>query len=152
MATSKSFRATLPPIMNDAQLALLQEWTGENCSTGVAFREPDGTVIWLASRERPKTKEAFLRSVRARLKSLGIDTRALKGRWLALTTESVVSAEAGAVVARAPAQASTPRASALNLPIARGKTEPDENVKVVALSGDAGKPNSGARLIVTKEV
>ena len=94
-----------------------------------------------------------MRSVRARLKSLGIDTRALKGRRLALTTESVVSAEAGAVVARAPAQASTPRASALNLPLARGTTEPaDENVKVVALSYDAGKSNSGAKLIVTKEV
>ena len=149
MATSKSFRATLPN-MGDAQLTLLQEWTRENCSAGVAFREPDDTVVWLASRERPKTKEAFLRSVRARLESLGIDTRALKGRWLALTTESVVSAEAGS---RAPAQASTPRASSLNLPLARGTTEPaDENVKVVALSGDAGKPNSGARLIVTKEV
>ena len=151
MATSKSFRATLPN-MDDAQLALLQGWTGENCLTGVAFREPDGTVVWLASRERSKTKEAFLRSVRARLKSLGIDTRALKGRWLALTTESVVNAEAGAVVARAPAQASTPRASALNLPLARGTTVPDENVKVIALSGGAGKSNSGANFIVTKEV
>lgn len=151
MPASKSFRATLPN-MSGAQLTLLQGWTEANCSAGVVFLEVDGTVVWLASRERPRTKEAFLRSVRATLKSLGIDTRALKGRWLVLTTESVVSAEAGAVVARAPAQASTPRASALNTPLARGTTEPaDENVKVIVLSG-AGKSNSAAKHIVTKEV
>ena len=88
---SKAYRATLPRLA-DAQLERLQMWTSENCASGLAFR--DGScVIWLASRERAKTKEAFLRSVRSTLKALGICTSGLKGRWLSLTDEEVVHAE-----------------------------------------------------------
>ena len=39
----------------DAQLAQLQRWTERNCAAGIAFREDD-CVVWLGSRERPRTK------------------------------------------------------------------------------------------------
>ena len=88
---SKAYRATLPGLEN-AQLERLQRWTAENCASGFAFRD-GGCVVRVASRERAKTKEAFLRSVRSTLKALGIDTSGLKGRWLSLTDEEVVHAE-----------------------------------------------------------
>ena len=88
---SKAFRATLPSLA-DAQLERLQTWTAENCAAGIAFRE-GGCVIWLACRERAKTKEAFLRSAGRTLRLLGIDTGELRGRWLSLAAEEVVHAE-----------------------------------------------------------
>ena len=87
---SKAFRATLPSLA-DAQLERLQTWTAENCAAGIAFRE-GGCVIWLACRERAKTKEAFLRSAGRTLRLLGIDTGS-RGRWLSLAAEEVVHAE-----------------------------------------------------------
>ena len=89
--TSKAFRCTLPRL-TDAQLERLQRWTAENCASGLAFRE-DGGVVWLACRERAKTKEAFLRPAGRTLKLLGIDTSALRGSWLSLAAEEVVHAE-----------------------------------------------------------
>ena len=89
--TSKAFRCTLPRL-TDAQLERLQRWTSENCASGLAFRE-DGGVVWLACRERAKTKESFLRSAGRTLRILGIDTGTLRGRWLSLAAEEVVHAE-----------------------------------------------------------
>ena len=51
-------------------------------------------VIWLASKERARSREAFLRSVRGALKRLAIDVTRLRGRWLVLAEDSVVRAEA----------------------------------------------------------
>ena len=88
--TSKAFRCTLPRL-TDAQLERLQRWTSENCASGLAFRD-GGCVVWLVSRERAKTKEAFLRSAGRTLRLLGIDTGS-RGRWLSLAAEEVVHAE-----------------------------------------------------------
>ena len=53
--------------------------------------------MWLASRERARSREDFARAVRAVLKKLAIDVSGLRrGRWLALTEESIVRAECAA--------------------------------------------------------
>ena len=102
--TSKAFRATLPRL-GDTQLERLQRWTAENCASGLAFRD-GGCVVWLACRERAKTKESFLRSAGRTLRLLGIDTGALRGRRLSLAAEDVVHAE----LARRPGNAAMARA------------------------------------------
>ena len=59
------------------------------------FQE-DGCTVRLASRERAKTQEAFLRSVRSTLKRLRIDMSKARRRWLSLTTEDLVDSEVAA--------------------------------------------------------
>ena len=90
--TSKSFRATLPDLA-EAQLDKLKRWTEASCAAGLVLRE-EKSVILIATRERARTKEAFMRSVRSTLGRLGIIVpNARKRRWLVLTSEDSVAAE-----------------------------------------------------------
>ena len=92
---SKSFAAQLP-VLTAAELDRLRVWGAENCSQSVLFRDAN-SVMWLASRERARSREDFARAVRAVLKKLSIDASSLRrGRWLALTEDSVVRAECAA--------------------------------------------------------
>ena len=124
--TSKSFRAILPPL-SDAELRRLQAWSAENCAAATVFRESE-CVIWLASKERARSREAFLRSVRGVLKRLAIDVARLRGRWLMLTEDDVVQAEAAR---RAAAQPLSP-APVLPSPCHRGDSD---NERVILLTG-----------------
>ena len=92
MTTSKSFRAILP-CLSDEEVRRLQAWSAENCAAATVFRESE-CVVWLASKERARSREAFLRSVRGVLKRLAINVTRLRGRWLVLAEDSVVRAEA----------------------------------------------------------
>ena len=89
--TSKSFRATLPNL-DEPQLEKLRRWTEVSCAAGLAFRE-GSRVVLVATRERARTKEAFMRSVRSTLQRLDITPSSRKGRWLVLTTEAAVADE-----------------------------------------------------------
>ena len=89
--TGKSFRTTLPNL-DEAQLEKLRRWTEASCAAGLAFRE-GSRVVLIATRERARTKEASMRSVRGTLGRLGIAPNARKGRWLVLTTEAAVAQE-----------------------------------------------------------
>ena len=92
---SKSYRAVLPPL-NDADLERLRLWGNRNCAHSALYRDADGAcVVWLANKERARSKEASMRSVRGTLKRLAIDVSRLRGRWLLLTTVDAVRAEAG---------------------------------------------------------
>ena len=123
---SKSFRAILPPL-SDAEVRRLQAWSAENCAVATVFRESE-CVIWLASKERARSREAFLRSVRGVLKRLAIDVARLRGRWLMLTEDDVVQAEASR---RAAAQPSSP-APVVPSPCHRGDSD---NERVILLTG-----------------
>ena len=103
MTTRKSFRAILPPI-SEEEVQRLRAWSAENCAAATVFRESE-CVIWLASKERARSREAFLRSVRGVLKRLAIDVSRLRGRWLVLAEDDVVRAEA---VRRGTAQPAPP--------------------------------------------
>ena len=85
MHTSKAFHATLP-WLDDAELSRLRAWACQNCAASSLAREDD-VVIWRATKERSRTREAFLRSVRSTLKRLAVDVSRLKGRWLVLADE-----------------------------------------------------------------
>ena len=73
MTTSKSFRAILPPLSDEE--VRLRAWSAENCAAATVFRESE-CVVWLASKELARSREAFLRSVRGVLKRLAIDQTA----------------------------------------------------------------------------
>ena len=88
---SKSFRAMLPNL-DEPQLERLRRWTEASCANGLAFRE-GSRVILIATRERARTKEAFMRAVRSTLQRLDITPSSRKGRWLVLTTEAAVAQE-----------------------------------------------------------
>ena len=64
---SKSFRATLPHL-DDTQLESLRRWTQLSCAAGLVFREGKQTVL-IATRERARTKEAFMLPSAMRSKS-----------------------------------------------------------------------------------
>ena len=119
--TSKSFRAILPPL-SDVEMQKLRVWSVENCAAAKVFRESD-CVVWLASKERARSREAFMRSVRGLLKRLAIDVR-LRGRWLMLTEDGVVQGEAARLV--------TAQAPAPSAPCPLGDAD---NEKVIVLSG-----------------
>ena len=96
----KSFRAALPSLRSD-ELETLRRWSLANCAA-TALLHDSGGVTWLATRERSRTAAAHMRSARATLKKLLIDTRSLRGRWLVLASDDVVRAEAAARCAGPP--------------------------------------------------
>jgi len=126
MMASKSFRAILPPL-SDEEVQRLQAWSTENCTAATVFREPE-CVVWLASKERARSREAFLRSARGVLKRLAIDVTRLRGRWLVLAEDSVVRAEA----ARRPTAQPTPPATVAQPPC---HLRDGDNERVIVLSG-----------------
>jgi hypothetical protein len=99
MSSGKSYRAIFPRLSDD-ELQRLQEWSDTHCATSVLLRDggQHGTdcVVWLATRERPRPRDAFMRSIRATLKKLDIDPKRLRGTWLVLADDDVVSRESRA--------------------------------------------------------
>ena len=141
MTTSKSFRAILPPL-SDAEVQRLRAWSAENCAASAVFREPD-CLVWLASKERARSREAFLRSVRGVLKRLAIDVTRLRGRWLMLTEDGVVQAEAARrATARPP-----PPAPVVPPPCHLGD---GDNERVVVLSGGPRQGYARAVQVLTE--
>jgi hypothetical protein len=84
-ATSKAFKATLPGVLHESALERLQAWARDNCSRSAMWRQ-EGEVVWVCTREKPRTQEAFMRHLRDLFASLCILERP-RGRWLALLTE-----------------------------------------------------------------
>ena len=89
---SKSFRAILTPL-SDAEVHRLRAWSAENCAAAAVFREYD-CLVWLTSKERARSREAFMRPVLGGLQRLATDVARLRGRWLMLAEDDVVQAEA----------------------------------------------------------
>ena len=137
MHTSKAFHATLP-WLDDAELSRLRLWACQNCAASSLARE-DGIVVWRATKERARTREAFLRSVRSTLKRLAVDVSRLKGRWLVLADE-------GSVALPQP----LPPPDAPKLSVDAG--EPAESdVKVIALGNSSGRARAPSRLKDVKD-
>ena len=63
-----------------------------SCAAGLVFREGNHVVL-IATRQRARTKEAFMRSTRGMLGRLGIAPNTRQGRWFVLTSEAAVAAE-----------------------------------------------------------
>ena len=84
-ATSKAFKAVLPHTLPDSALERLQAWARDNSSRSAIWRKNEG-VVWVCTREKPRTQEAFMRHLRDLFAALYIQERP-RGRWLALLTE-----------------------------------------------------------------
>ena len=137
MHTSKAFHATLP-WLDDAELNRLRTWACQNCAASSLAREDD-VVIWRATKERARTREAFLRSVRSTLKRLAIDISRLKGRWLVLADEGSVALPQLPLALVAPM-------------LALDAGEPAESdVKVITLGNSLGRARAPSRLQVVKD-
>jgi len=96
MTSGKAFRAEIGQLTSEEE-ALLRSWGDENCASSVVYRE-GGQVVWLCVRERAFTKANFMRSTRALLTRLGIDTKKLKKSypWLCLIATFTVEVESQA--------------------------------------------------------
>ena len=127
MTTSKSFRAVLP-ILSDEELQRLRAWCEENCAAASIFRD-DNCVIWLASKERARSREAFMRFCRSTLQRLAIRARP-RGRWLILANDTIVRSEA-ARCAPAPMVRHEQPSDAIAATAMEGR----DSDKVVTLSG-----------------
>ena len=127
--TCKSYRAVLPNI-GDEELQRLRRWAADNCSASSVFREGEA-VIWLASKDKARSREAFLRSVRATLRGLGVDVSRLRGRWLILADAcTVVPTSFARDVAQTAQDTPTPRRDSVPEPEADG-------VKIISLGGSS---------------
>jgi hypothetical protein len=137
---SKSFRAALP-YLDDAQLDKLRCWTQLSCAAGLAFREGNHVVL-IATRERARTKEAFMRSLRGTLGRLGIAPNARRGRWLVLTSEAAVAAETNERDGRAgPSVAMLPAKRAQTIDEAAGASADDRLIEL-----PSGKRSASTRV------
>ena len=141
MTTSKSFRAILPQL-SDAEVQQLRAWSADNCAAAAVFRET-GCLVWLASKERARSREGFLRSARGVLKRLGIDVTRLRGRWLMLTEDGVVQAEAARCVTAQP----TPPAPVTPPPCHLG----GDNERLIVLSAVPRQPHARAVQVLKEE-
>ena len=129
--TSKSYRAILPRL-SDSDVERLLAWSTQFCAATAVFRR-DGAVVWLATKERARSREAFMRSVRCTLRQLGIAMP--RGRWLVLADEIAVRSEAAEHAAPLPtADPSAPEHLPQCVREPRWEEEPGDE-KVVVLSG-----------------
>ena len=144
--TSKSFRATLPNL-DEAQLDKLRRWTEASCAAALVLREGNH-VILIATRERARTKEAFMRSVRSTLGRLGIIApNARKGRWLVLTNEDSVAAEMMERHGCTGQLVDAPPAKCADIADEVDKETDDESVRLIALPS---AKSSGSMMRVAK--
>ena len=85
---SKAYRVTLPPkTYSDEDLRRLERWSAENCCRAVVKKTPEH-ALWVATREKTRTKGEWLRHVRGVFSVLRLNTRPLAGdQWLVICTE-----------------------------------------------------------------
>ena len=149
--TSKAFRVTLPDDLDEAQLDKLKRWTEASCAAGLVLRE-EKSVILIATRERARTKEAFMRSVRGTIGRLGIATNARKMRWLTLTSEDSVAAE----ITRHGCAGQSIEALPMKIADAVDETAEemgdDDNVRLIALPSAKSSAKSSASMIRVAKV
>ena len=87
-ARSKAYRVTLPLSYTEDELHLIESWSFDNCYRAAILKTDDDNAVWVAIRERTRTKGDWLRSVRGVFGALRLDVRPLAGDgWLALLVE-----------------------------------------------------------------
>ena len=85
---SKAYRVTLPLSYTEDELHLIESWSFDNCYRAAILKTDDDNAVWVAIRERTRTKGDWLRSVRGVFGALRLDVRPLAGDgWLALCVE-----------------------------------------------------------------
>jgi len=87
-ARSNAYRVTLPLSYTEDELHLIESWSFDNCYRAAILKTDDDNAVWVAIRERTRTKGDWLRSVRGVFGALRLDVRPLaEDGWLALCVE-----------------------------------------------------------------
>ena len=86
---SKAYRVTLPSSYTEDELHLIESWAFDNCYRAAIVKTDENHAVWVAIREKTRSKCEWLRSVRGLLKALRLVVRPLAGNgWLGLCVES----------------------------------------------------------------
>ena len=86
---SKAYMATLPASYTEDELHLIESWSFDNCFRAAIVKTDEDHAMWVAMREKTRSKCEWLRSVRGVLGALRLDVRPLAGDgWLALCVEN----------------------------------------------------------------
>ena len=141
--TSKSFRVVLR--LSADEHDRLDAYCKDNFALHALFRDApgDAQVIWLATRDRPRTAAAFRRAVRGLLSRLRVDTSHLRGTWLVLEADDAV--RTAAAQRRENVTASVVE-SAPRPPRTRSASDADE--KVIDLAAGCGMGRAVPRLSI----
>jgi hypothetical protein len=85
---SKAYMVTLPASYTEDDLGKIESWSFENCYRASIVKTDDDHAVWVALREKTRSKCEWLRSVRGVFGALRLDVRPLAGDgWLALCVE-----------------------------------------------------------------
>ena len=86
---SKAYMATLPiASYTEDDLHLIESWSIDNCYRAAIVKTDDDHAVWVALREKTRSKCEWLRSVRGAFNVLRLDVRPLAGDgWLELCVE-----------------------------------------------------------------
>ena len=85
---SKAYRVTLPLSYTEDDLHLIESWSFDNCYRAAIVKTDDDHAVWVALREKTRSKCEWLRSVRGVFGALRLEVRPLAGDgWLALLVE-----------------------------------------------------------------
>ena len=141
--TSKSFRVVLR--LSADERDRLDAYCEENFALHALFRDApaDAQVIWMATRDKPRTAAAFRRAVRGLLSRLRVDTSHLRGTWLVLEADD--AARTAAAQRRENVTASVVE-SAPRPPRTRSASDADE--KVIDLAAGCGMGRAVPRLSI----
>ena len=85
---SKAYKVTLPASYREDDLGKIESWSFDNCYRAAVVKTDDDNAVWVAIREKTRSKCEWLRSVRGVFGALRLDVRPLAGDgWLALCVE-----------------------------------------------------------------
>ena len=86
--SSKAYMVTLPASYTEENLGKIESWSFDNCYRAAIVKTDDDHAVWVALREKTRSKCEWLRSVRGVFGALRLDVRPLAGDgWLALCVE-----------------------------------------------------------------
>ena len=85
---SKAYMVTLPASYTEENLGKIESWSFDNCYRAAIVKTDDDHAVWVALREKTRSKCEWLRSVRGVFGALRLEVRPLAGDgWLALLVE-----------------------------------------------------------------
>ena len=80
---------TLPPSYTEDDLHLIESWAFDNCYRTAIVKTDEDHAVWVAIREKTRSKTDWLRHVRGVFSALRLDVGPLSGDgWLALCVEN----------------------------------------------------------------
>ena len=140
---SKAYKVTLPGgSYTGNDLRKIESWSLDNCCRATVNTDGE-QIVWVARREKTRTKAEWLRHVRGVFYTLHLNTQPLDGdKWLELQTET----EASEIIREA-IRRTRPE------PRTRDETTQDDDTRnIIVPSGSRGAAVRGSRARTSFEV